>query len=139
MVPTPIHQWCLPGVPSPFSVWVKRDDLTSCSLTGNKVYHSHGSTVGPTLLSLQARKAEFLLADAMDRGCDCVITFGSVTSNHARVMAVAAREIGMDAVLFIQTPASPVSAMTMPRQQGATGLYTCSSCDDVISSIARPS
>lgn len=37
MVPTPIHQWEVPGVPSPFSVTVKRDDLTHCTLTGNKV------------------------------------------------------------------------------------------------------
>lgn len=35
--PTPIHEWNLPDVPNPFTVYIKRDDLTGSSLSGNKV------------------------------------------------------------------------------------------------------
>ena len=36
-LPTPIHQWQLPGVPDQFEVFIKRDDLTGAALSGNKV------------------------------------------------------------------------------------------------------
>ena len=56
-----------------------------------------------SFILLQARKAEFLLADAVEKGSDCIVTFGGVHSNHARVMSLAAREIGLDSILFIKT------------------------------------
>jgi len=34
---TPIHQWNIPNVPKEFSLFIKRDDLTGCALSGNKV------------------------------------------------------------------------------------------------------
>jgi D-cysteine desulfhydrase len=70
---------------------IKRDDLSAPRYGGNKV-----------------RKLEFLLADARQRGCDAVITFGAVGSNHALATAIYARELGLRcyAVLTPQ-PASP--------------------------------
>lgn len=56
---------------------------------------------------IQVRKAEFLLSDAVERDSDCIVTFGGVQSNHARTMAMAAREIGLDSILFILTPTPP--------------------------------
>jgi 1-aminocyclopropane-1-carboxylate deaminase/D-cysteine desulfhydrase-like pyridoxal-dependent ACC family enzyme len=44
-------------------MWIKRDDLTSNDLSGNKV-----------------RKLEFLLARALEGGHDSVITIGEPTS-----------------------------------------------------------
>ena len=41
MAPTPVHRWRLPGLPGPFSVWVKRDDLTGSTLSGNKARPCH--------------------------------------------------------------------------------------------------
>ena len=35
--PTPIHKWNLPGIPPGFEVAVKREDLTGCLFSGNKV------------------------------------------------------------------------------------------------------
>ena len=35
---TPIHKWCVPGVPKEFTLSVKREDLTGSTLSGNKVY-----------------------------------------------------------------------------------------------------
>ena len=40
----------------------------------------------------KVRKLEFLLADAVERGCDSVVTIGGVQSNHCRATAVAARK-----------------------------------------------
>lgn len=65
-------------------VYAKRDDLTGFGIGGNKV-----------------RKLEFLLGDAMAKGCDTVITTGAVHSNHAFVTALAAKSLGLDAVLVL--------------------------------------
>lgn len=39
----------------------------------------------------QVRKLEFLLAEAVAGGHDCVVTIGGIQSNHCRATAVAAR------------------------------------------------
>jgi len=87
--PTPVHRWHLPGTPDGCEVYIKRDDLTGMQLSGNKV-----------------RKLEFLLAEAMDRDADCVITIGGVQSNHCRATAVAARYLGLDSHLILRAPQS---------------------------------
>ena len=52
---------------------IKRDDATGgAELGGNKV-----------------RKLEFLLADALAKGCDSVVTIGGEQSNHCRATAAA--------------------------------------------------
>eukprot|EP00955_Chlamydomonas_euryale_P047152 353600-Chlamydomonas_euryale.AAC.2 len=48
--------------------------------------YAHGGTH-----RCQVRKLEFLLAEAKERGCDCVVTIGGIQSNHCRATAVAAR------------------------------------------------
>ena len=67
-------------------VWVKRDDMTSGAAAGNKL-----------------RKLEYLLGEAQARGATVVLTCGAAQSNHARATAIAARELGMRAVLFLMT------------------------------------
>lgn len=62
----------------------KRDDITGLAFGGNK-----------------ARKAEYLMGEAVDRGCDVVITVGAVQSNHARAIAAAARRLGLDAIVVL--------------------------------------
>ena len=42
---------------------------------------------------MQVRKLEFLLAEAIAQGHDCVVTIGGIQSNHCRATAVAARYI----------------------------------------------
>jgi len=66
-------------------VLVKRDDLTGMALSGNKV-----------------RKLELLLAQALTRGADTVITCGGIQSNHCRATAVAARQLGLEPVLLLR-------------------------------------
>ena len=68
-------------------LWVKRDDLTGLALGGNK-----------------ARKLELLLADAIDRGADTLVTGGGPQSNHARITAAAAATVGMECHLALAGP-----------------------------------
>lgn len=59
-------------------VWLQREDVGTLGGGGNKL-----------------RKLEFLLGDALDRGCDTVVTFGALQSNHARQTAAACARIGL--------------------------------------------
>ena len=89
-LPTPIHQWRLPGLDG-MTVFIKRDDYTGSELSGNKV-----------------RKLEFLLAEALAQGCDSVITVGGVQSNHCRATAVAARRVGLEPHIILRVPRADV-------------------------------
>lgn len=51
----------------------------------------------------KVRKLEFLLADAVEQGADCIITIGGVQSNHCRATAVAARYLNLDCYLILRT------------------------------------
>jgi D-cysteine desulfhydrase len=92
-LPTPLDE--LPRLSRELGVRVliKRDDLTGFALGGNK-----------------ARKLEFLLADALAKGADVLVTGGGPQSNHVRMTAAAARKVGMDArALFFGKPPEAVS------------------------------
>ena len=67
-------------------ILIKRDDLTTLGLGGNK-----------------ARKLEYLVADAKAQGATTLITTGAVQSNHARMTAAAACVAGMRCVLVLTT------------------------------------
>ncbi|RYR73907.1 hypothetical protein Ahy_A02g008487 isoform A [Arachis hypogaea] len=84
--PTPIHRWNLPNLPPNTELWLKRDDLSGMQLSGNKV-----------------RKLEFLMADAVSQGADCIITIGGIQSNHCRATAVAAKYLNLDCYLILRT------------------------------------
>src|SRR5207253_7655299 len=68
-------------------LWIKRDDLTGLASGGNK-----------------ARKLEYLIADAQDRGADHVVTIGGRQSNHCRMTAAAAARTGLGATLVFGDP-----------------------------------
>lgn len=63
---------------------IKRDDLSEVGLGGNKL-----------------RKLEFLIGDALDSGCDTMVTFGALQSNHARQSAAACARHGLDCHLLL--------------------------------------
>lgn len=67
------------------SIYIKRDDCTGLATGGNKT-----------------RKLEFLLGDALQRGCDTLVTVGGLQSNHARQTAAAAARIGLSCDLLLQ-------------------------------------
>ena len=68
-------------------VWVKSEAHCGALYGGNKV-----------------RKLEFLLADALDRGCRSIVAVGGCGSNYVVATAIYARQKGLDthAVLFPQ-------------------------------------
>ena len=74
-------------------LWVKRDDLTGLGGGGNKV-----------------RKLEHLCADALAQGCDVLVTGGGRQSNHARITAAAANQLGLDCTLVLGS--DPVDVAT---------------------------
>jgi len=55
-------------------------------------------------LEVKDRKLEFLLADALDKKCDTILTCGGIQSNHCRSTAVAARQLGLNSYLFLRNP-----------------------------------
>jgi D-cysteine desulfhydrase len=68
-------------------LFIKRDDLTGVTLSGNKI-----------------RKLEFVLADALAQKADTVITCGGAQSNHCRATAIAATMLGLNCRLLLRTP-----------------------------------
>jgi L-cysteate sulfo-lyase len=65
-------------------LFVKRDDQTGLATGGNK-----------------ARKLEFLVADALEKEADTLITAGAVQSNHARQTAAAAAKFDLSCSLVL--------------------------------------
>jgi 1-aminocyclopropane-1-carboxylate deaminase len=64
-------------------IWAKREDVNSpLAYGGNKV-----------------RKLEYLAADALDQGCDTLVSIGGVQSNHTRQVAAVAAHLGLSCVL----------------------------------------
>jgi 1-aminocyclopropane-1-carboxylate deaminase len=64
-------------------LWAKREDVNSgLAFGGNKT-----------------RKLEYLAADAINQGCDTLVSIGGVQSNHTRQVAAVAAKLGLRAVL----------------------------------------
>jgi L-cysteate sulfo-lyase len=86
-------------------LWIKRDDLTGLALGGNKT-----------------RKLEFLLAEALARDCDAVITGGAAQSNHCRQTAAAAAALGLSCHLDLggSPAATPNGNLLLDELLGAT-------------------
>lgn len=66
-------------------IWVKRDDMTGCAISGNKV-----------------RKLEFILAKALAEGADTLITCGGIQSNHCRATAILGAQLGLKVHLILR-------------------------------------
>lgn len=67
------------------NLWIKRDDCTGLATGGNKT-----------------RKLEYLMADAVQKGADTVITQGATQSNHARQTAAIAAKMGMRCYIILE-------------------------------------
>ena len=106
-LPTPVQPLHRTGEKLGADLYVKRDDLTGAALSGNKI-----------------RKLEFVLADALDRKADTIITCGGAQSNHCRATAIAAAMLGLNCRLLLRTPdpSRPPSAdgnILLDRMAGA--------------------
>jgi 1-aminocyclopropane-1-carboxylate deaminase len=84
LLPTPMHQ--LENFARELDLpelWIKRDDLTGLEGGGNKT-----------------RKLEFLVGDAIESGCDMLVTAGAIQSNHTRQTAAAAAKCNLKCALL---------------------------------------
>lgn len=93
VTPTPIQEWNLPGVPQNIQVYIKRDDLTGSSLSGNKV-----------------RKLEFIFGHILQNGYKNVITCGGLQSNHCRATAVIAAQLGVKSHLLLRYDSNEIES-----------------------------
>jgi D-cysteine desulfhydrase len=66
-------------------IYIKRDDQTGMELSGNKI-----------------RKLEFSLKEALNKGCNTLITCGGEQSNHCRATAAAGAKLGMKSFLLLR-------------------------------------
>lgn len=66
-------------------LWIKRDDCTGLSTGGNKT-----------------RKLEFLMADALEKGADTIITQGATQSNHARQTVAASCKLRLECHILLE-------------------------------------
>ena len=82
--PSPIHplKRLSEALGGKVEIWAKREDANSgIALGGNKV-----------------RKLEYLAADALEQGCDTLVSIGGVQSNHTRQVTGVAAYLGLKAV-----------------------------------------
>lgn len=66
-------------------IWIKRDDLTGCATSGNKI-----------------RKLEFSIADALKNNADVIITCGWINSNHVRATAIISAKMNLKSILLLR-------------------------------------
>ena len=83
--PSPLERWdrLTEDLGGKVEIWAKREDLNSgIAYGGNKT-----------------RKLEYLVADALEQGCDTLVSIGGVQSNHTRQVGAVAAKLGLKAVL----------------------------------------
>ncbi|WP_028306975.1 D-cysteine desulfhydrase [Desulfitibacter alkalitolerans] len=85
------------------NIYIKRDDLLGLTSGGNKT-----------------RKLEFLVADALERGADTLVTCGAVQSNHCRLTLAAAIKEGLKCRLVLE---ERVPGSYNPKASGNNFLY----------------
>ena len=104
MLPTPLVFAARTSAKIGAKVWIKRDDLTGSVESGNKI-----------------RKLEFLVADALSKNADVLISCGGEQSNHCRAVAAVARRLGMDVHLVLRrTGEGPTGNWLLDLIFGAT-------------------
>lgn len=103
-------------------ILVKRDDMTGLATGGNK-----------------SRKLEFLVADALEKGGNHLITTGAPQSNHCRQTAAAAARYGLGCSLVMRgtKPRRLTGNLQLSNLLGAH-LYWCDAagCSERITTVA---
>jgi 1-aminocyclopropane-1-carboxylate deaminase/D-cysteine desulfhydrase-like pyridoxal-dependent ACC family enzyme len=103
-LPTPVQRLSLAS-----NAWIKRDDVTHTEYGGNKI-----------------RKLEFIIADALARGAQKIVTFGATGTNHGVATAMMCQRVGLACeVLLFDQPDSPTVRMnqSLMRHYGAQLVY----------------
>ena len=72
------------------NIFVKRDDQTGSEWSGNKV-----------------RKLEFAVQEALEKGCNLLITCGGIQSNHCRATVSVAAHLGLKSAVLLRISEQP--------------------------------
>lgn len=90
-------------------LYIKRDDQTGLATGGNK-----------------SRKLEFLVAHALEKNCDHLVTVGAPQSNHCRQTAAAAARFGLGCALILkgEEPQEITGNLLLDRLLGAHVYWT---------------
>ncbi len=104
IVPTPVHELPVLSEIAGCRIFCKRDDLTGFGFGGNK-----------------ARKLDYLVADALQQGCDTLLAVGAAQSNFCRMAASYAAVHGMKAHLVLggDKPERPTGNLLLDHLLGA--------------------
>lgn len=116
-LPTPLEK--VPNLSNALNIphlYMKRDDLIGIGYGGNKI-----------------RKLEFLLADAVSKNADTIITTGGVQSNFTRETTACAAKLGLKTVLVLigEEPKEYRGNLLLEKLMGAeTHFVTAEGLDD---------
>ena len=72
------------------NIYIKRDDQTGSEFSGNKI-----------------RKLEYVVKDALDKGCNLLITCGGIQSNHCRATVSVAAYLGLKSAVLLRISDNP--------------------------------
>jgi D-cysteine desulfhydrase family pyridoxal phosphate-dependent enzyme len=129
-LPTPLEK--VPTLSKALNIphlYMKRDDLTGIGYGGNKI-----------------RKLEYLLADAVEKGADTIITTGGVHSNFTRETTACAVKVGLKTVLVLmgEEPAEYRGNVLLEKIMGADihfvpaeGLDTVGTAEEIMTSLSH--
>ena len=87
---------------TPFYTPIERLDRLSEAVGGPVIYMKRDDMLGLTMGGNKTRKLEFLMADALEKGADTIITCGAVQSNHCRLTLAAAVKEGLKCHLILE-------------------------------------
>ncbi len=121
--PTPLQELANLSEYVDRQILVKRDDLSGLAFGGNKV-----------------RKLEYLMADAVGKQYDTVVSNGFLQSNNVVQTAAAAARVGLRAVSVLEAnkPQEELGNLILSRYLGAEMVYTDGQpIGDVIASTRR--
>ncbi len=71
------------------------------NLSGGKIFIKRDDMAGPALGGNKTRKLEYLLKDAIDKGCTAVVTEGGLQTNHGRTTVAACIKLGLKPILVL--------------------------------------
>lgn len=84
-IPTPITKLERLSRELDCNLYLKHDEMTGFEYSGNKI-----------------RKLEYALKQALDQGCDTLITTGGIQSNHCRATVAAGIKLGLKSVVLLR-------------------------------------
>jgi len=121
VLPTPIHRLDKISDLCNADIYCKRDDLTGFAFGGNKT-----------------RKLDYLIAKALAKKADCIISVGANQSNFCRMATAAAVTNGMDAFLVLAglKPDQATGNLLVDQIFGANILHVDTEENEVMASEA---